>query len=104
MSNQEILFRMLICEFMGCPISESIVKEFDHEFTYLFRVMDNFFPRELEPESFEGDMFKVRNSPFGGYMECSTKVDHPAPFRTGKVKITILDSCEELTCKNGELK
>jgi hypothetical protein len=46
MSDQELLFRMFICEFMGWYTSELFIIQFDLEHTLANRILP-LFPREI---------------------------------------------------------
>jgi hypothetical protein len=86
MTNQEILFRMFICAYMGWELfeDEDVYILFDLHDAPASRIID-LFPREIEPESFEGYV-----SPL--ILKLATQSKDGSEKFNIKVKITILDS------------
>lgn len=91
MTNQEILIRMFIHEFIGWGTwSEEHLKNFDRDYSLASRIAP-LFPRENEPESFEGYVYgDVLKDP-SYYPNFTVLRGYHDNYRS-KVKITILDS------------
>lgn len=87
MTNQEILFRLFICEFMGWGAikDEDRLRVFDIEEFKANRIID-LFPRENESESFEGFLDTYIN-----LKSSINSFDSNIIRFNNKVKITILE-------------
>jgi hypothetical protein len=91
MTNQEILFRLFILEYMDYPTTKSVIEQFDIQDSWLNRCQNLFFERENEPESFEGCVAQkaldmMRENDHGVFGVYGNSILNPI-----KVKITILE-------------
>ena len=82
----EVLFALFVLE-ANHLFARNIIHE--NEETLIHKVCLMYFnsweDRAICPESFTGEVFKVRNFPFEEYKEHFVKSEYGSPFNTGKI-------------------